>query len=64
MKVENAKVYGLENAIRCSKFPMQTDTETCTPIATKTTDKLAMCGLGEGHDNFLNGVIVQFDLTF
>lgn len=25
MKIENVKVYGLENAIRCSKFPMQTD---------------------------------------
>ena len=25
VKVENVKVYGLENAVRCSKFPMQTD---------------------------------------
>lgn len=64
MKVENVKVYGLENAVRCSKFPMQTDTSLCTTEATKTTDKLAMCGLGEAHDNFLNGIIVQFDLTF
>lgn len=64
MKVENVKVYGLENAVRCSKFPMQTDTSLCTTEITKTTDKLAMCGLGEAHDNFLNGIIVQFDLTF
>lgn len=64
MKVENVKVYGLENAVRCSKFPMQTDTSLCTTEVTKTTDKLAMCGLGEAHDNFLNGIIVQFDLTF
>ena len=64
MKVENVKVYGLENAIRCSKFPMQISTDACTDEVTKTTDKLAMCGLGEGHDNFLNGIIVQFDLTF
>lgn len=64
MKVENTKVYGLENAIRCSKFPMQISTDACTDEITKTTDKLAMCGLGEGHDNFLNGIIVQFDLTF
>lgn len=64
MKIENVKVYGLENAVRCSKFPMQTDTNLCTAEVTKTTDKLAMCGLGEAHDNFLNGVIVQFDLTF
>lgn len=64
MKVENVKVYGLENAVRCSKFPMQTDTSLCTTEVTKTTDKLAMCGLGEAHDNFLNGIVVQFDLTF
>jgi hypothetical protein len=43
---------------------MQTDTSLCTTEVTKTTDKLAMCGLGEAHDNFLNGIIVQFDLTF
>ena len=64
MKIENVKVYGLENAVRCSKFPMQTDTSLCTTEVTKTTDKLAMCGLGEAHDNFLNGIVVQFDLTF
>ena len=64
MKIENVKVYGFENAVRCSKFPMQTDTSLCTTEVTKTTDKLAMCGLGEAHDNFLNGIIVQFDLTF
>lgn len=64
MKVENVKVYGLENAVRCSKFPMQTNTEVCEDVITAITTKLAQCGLGEGHDNFLNGIIVQFDLTF
>ena len=64
MKVENAKVYGLENAVRCSKFPMQIDSEVCTEEVTQTTNKLATCGAGEGHDNFLNGIMVQFDLTF
>ena len=64
VKVENVKVYGLENAVRCSKFPMSTDTTSCTDEVTKTTEKLATCKTGTGHDNFLNGVIVQFDLTF
>ena len=64
VKVENVKVYGLENAVRCSKFPMSTDTASCTDEVTKTTEKLATCKTGTGHDNFLNGVIVQFDLTF
>lgn len=64
MKIENAKVYGLENAIRCSKFPMSVDPMTCTEEATTTTNSLATCKIGTGHDNFLNGIIVQFDLTF
>ena len=64
MKVENVKVYGLKNAVRCSKFPMSTNTESCTSEVTTTTDKLASCKTGTGHDNFLNGIIVQFDLTF
>lgn len=64
MKIENVKVYGLENAIRCSKFPMSIDTASCTEEVTKTIEKLASCKTGTGHDNFLNGIIVQFDLTF
>ena len=64
MKVENVSVYGLENAVRCSKFPMQTDTGVCKDEITAGTTRLAQCGLGEGHDNFLNGIVVQFDLTF
>ena len=39
MKIENTKVYGLSNAIRCSKFPMSVDTESCTSEITKITDE-------------------------
>ena len=28
------------------------------------TKTLGSCGIGEGHDNFLNGIRVAFDLTF
>lgn len=62
--VTNWKVYGLYESIRASKYPMATNIEDCTDIATKTTRKLAQCEKGEGHDNFLNGIVVQFDLTF
>ena len=27
MKIKNTQVYGLENAIRCAKFPMTTNPE-------------------------------------
>lgn len=64
MVVSEVKVYGLENSIIGSKYPMSTDTSTLTPKLTDTCVKLAQCEKGTGHDNWLNGVIVQFDLTF
>lgn len=61
--VHHAKLYGLNDSIRASKFPMATDTEQCQYFATDTTFKLAQAEIGSGHDNFLNGIVVQFDLT-
>ena len=62
--IKNVQVYGLEESIRASKYPMAVDTDKCTPEITKTVKKLAGCVTGTGHDNFLNGIVVQFDLTF
>lgn len=65
-EVGNAFVYGLDNAIKVSGYPMQTEINN-TNISNKDISravKLANTKIGEGHDNFLNGVIVQFDLTF
>lgn len=64
MRVENVNVYGLENAIRVSKFPMAVDTENLTSEITANTKAMGRCPQGTAHDNFLNGIIVQFDLTF
>lgn len=64
MKISDVKVYGLEESIRASKYPMAVDVEKCNSEITETVKKLGSCGKGEGHDNFENGVIVQFDLTF
>ena len=76
--VENVRVYGLEESIVASGYPMfkeklsmiQFDELCCdikynlkTHPRTLTAIKLATTNTGEGHDNFLNGVIVQFDLT-
>ena len=61
--VENVKVYGLEESIRRAKFPMATDTDSLNCELTKGIKALAQSGAGEGHDNFMNGIIVQFDLT-
>lgn len=64
MVIDNVHVYGLENAVRGSKFPMATDTQKVNSEITKTTKKLGSCNLGTGHDQYLTGIIVQFDLTF
>ena len=62
--VSNAKVYGLEDSIRRAKFPMSVDTNNISYELTKGIKALAQTDKGEGHDNWLNGIIVQFDLTF
>lgn len=64
MRVENVKVYGLENAIRVSKFPMAVNTETLTSEITSNTKAMGSCEQGIGHDQYTTGIIVQFDLTF
>lgn len=64
MRISNVNVYGLDNAIRVSKLPMAVNAEDCTKEATKTTAKLGSCKSGTGHDNFLKGIVVQFDMRF
>ncbi|MBE6121424.1 MAG: hypothetical protein E7190_01750 [Erysipelotrichaceae bacterium] len=62
--VSNVCVYGFEESVRGSKYPMATDLTLVSDEVTERTLKLANAPAGSGHDNFLNGVIVQFDLTF
>ena len=62
--VSNAAVYGLEESIVRAKFPMATDVAALNSDMTKGILALAQSAKGSGHDNWLNGVVVQFDLTF
>ena len=64
MVISNINVYGIENAVRGSKFPMSTDIESLNSDIVERTKKLGQSPIGAGHDNYLNGIIVQFDLTF
>ena len=61
--VKNVEIYGLNESIKASKYPMAVDTEKCTDEITNTTRKLGNVPTGTAHDNFLKGAIVQFDLT-
>lgn len=83
MKVKNVQVYGLEESILRSSYPMQIhepydfyDFEhpgyslledingEAKELDLKRAKKLADTPSGTGHDNFLKGIIVQFDLQY
>lgn len=60
----NTKVYGLDESIIRSKYPKSVDISELNTDITPGILALAQSDMGEGHDNFLNGIIVQFDLTY
>ena len=62
--VSNAVVYDLSDSIRASKFPMATDLNKPTDEITKRTVSLGSSKKGEGHDQFLTSIRVNFDLKF
>ena len=64
MKVDNVKVYDLEESVKASKYPMAIDTKNCNSDITNTVKSLAQSKKGEGHDQYLTGIRVAFDLTF
>lgn len=65
-KIENTEVYGINKSIIASGNAMRTEMDDNTTDYTDKDYKRA-CNLGttksgEGHDNFLNGIVVQFDI--
>lgn len=60
--VSAVSIYGLLPSVQASKFPMSTGTNT-SPEPTEMTYRLAQCDPGSGHDQFLTGIVVQFNLT-
>lgn len=65
-KIENTQVYGLDKSIIASGNAMRTVMDDNTIDASekdlKRAIKLGSTDTGAGHDNFLNGIVVQFDL--
>ena len=61
MKVSNWKVYDLEESIKASGYPMVTDVENAKGDI-KRCSNLANAK-GGGHNQFLSGILVAFDLT-
>lgn len=62
--ITNVKVYGLEDSVKASKYPMAVNVNNCTDEIVERTLNLGSVQIGTGHDNFLKGIVVQFDLTF
>lgn len=62
--ISNVSVYGMEDSIRRAKYPMATDISKLNNDLTDGIRKLGCSERGAGHDNYLNGIIVQFDLKF
>lgn len=70
MKIENVKVYDLDESLAAARYPMITDLsamDLATPDqiekSMKRGEQLAHAK-GGGHDQFLTGIRVAFDLTF
>ncbi len=63
MIVNNVEVYGLKQSIKRAKYPMSVDISTLNDEVTNRTIALGNAKRGSGHDNFLKGIVVQFDLT-
>ena len=63
MNITNVHVYNLEQAIKASKYPMLANVSLATSEITNTTMNLGKQPRGSAHDNFLNGILVSFDLT-
>ena len=65
-KIENTEVYGLNKSIIASGNAMRVEMDDNLGCPGEKdfsrATKLAATKTGEGHDNFLNGIIVQFDL--
>lgn len=64
-KIENTSVFGLDKALKASGNPMRTVLNN-DPVDEKDRlrgHKLGATRNGEGHDNYLKGIIVQLDIT-
>lgn len=64
--IENTRVYGLRDSIRKSGFPKRTVLINRLGLREqdmKRAETLGNAKIGSGHDNYLKGVTVQFDIN-
>lgn len=69
MKITNENIYGYNASVIASGYPMQAWVSDKMQHYLSSNDSLRSTRLGSapagsGHDNFLKGIIVQFDIDF
>ena len=66
MKITNFGVFGLEGALRASGFPMRSEFHTSEEWdkMLKRAIKLGNSKSGSGHNCFLKGIVVNFDMEY
>lgn len=62
MKVSNVSISGLDESIIASKYPMSVDVSKLSESLTDGVAALGHSPCGSGHDQFLTGITVSFDL--
>ena len=67
IKVDNVRIYGLSESVIASGYPMQIETNDMNKVVIgdkdlKRVKHLGNATPGSGHDCFLKGITVQFDL--
>jgi len=68
LEIKNIQVFSLDRASLAAGNPMTTgEINTIKPLSiedSKRFNKLGKAASGSGHDNFLKGIIVQFDVKY
>lgn len=70
VRIFNTQVYNLDRAVKASKYPtnLKAGIPSCDLDVTESdfnrAEKLARAPVGSGHDNFLSGILVSFDIVF
>ena len=66
MKITNTEVYGLESSLIASGFPMRVEFDSEEQIETsiKRGIKLGNSKSGSGHNCFLKGIVVNFEIEY
>lgn len=63
IQIHNVKIYDMAESIAAAKYPMQVNPNPDDDRLTITLVKLAQCDMGTGHDNWLCGIRVAFDIS-